>query len=79
MNPDPNVPVLAEGSISVGTTLEQVWEVLADFERGPGWNPDVESVSIDGPVATGTKEAASADTASDERARRRASIPRSPP
>jgi hypothetical protein len=31
-----------------------VWEVLADFERWPNWNLDVDTVSLEGPVAPGT-------------------------
>lgn len=29
-------------------------DVLADFERWPRWNPDVDTVSLEGPVAPGT-------------------------
>jgi len=34
---------------------EVVWDVLATFEDWPSWNPDVKSMSIDGPVAPGTQ------------------------
>jgi carbon monoxide dehydrogenase subunit G len=54
MKADPNAPVYSEGSIVVDATPEQVWDVLADFEDWPTWNTDVDSVSIEGPVATGT-------------------------
>jgi uncharacterized protein YndB with AHSA1/START domain len=54
MNADRTAPVFSEGTITVAAAPEHVWDVLADFEHWPGWNSKVESVSLDGPVATGT-------------------------
>jgi hypothetical protein len=41
-------------SIEVGAAPEVVWDTVADFERWPRWNPDVKSMSLEGPVAEGT-------------------------
>lgn len=31
-----------------------MWRVLTDLEQWPSWNPDVTSMSVDGPLAAGT-------------------------
>jgi carbon monoxide dehydrogenase subunit G len=54
MEADPTAPVYSEGSIGVDATPEQVWDLMADFEAWPAWNPDVDTVSLEGPVATGS-------------------------
>jgi uncharacterized protein YndB with AHSA1/START domain len=41
--------------IEIEAPPETVWEVLATFDDWPSWNPDVKSMSIDGPVAPGTE------------------------
>jgi Polyketide cyclase / dehydrase and lipid transport len=51
---DRAAPVVAESSIEVAAEPEVVWDTIADFGRWPVWNPDVRSVSFDGPVAEGT-------------------------
>ena len=33
---------------------ERVWDFLADLERWPSWNPDVDTVRLEGTVARGT-------------------------
>lgn len=54
MDADRNAPVFSQGSIGVAATPERVWGVLADFERWPSWNPGVDTVTLEGPVAPGT-------------------------
>ena len=34
-------PVFAASEIEIGADPDAVWDVLADFERWPSWNPDV--------------------------------------
>jgi hypothetical protein len=46
-----NAPAVASSEIEVAAPPEVVWDVIADFERWPSWNPDVKSLSITGPVA----------------------------
>jgi hypothetical protein len=47
-------PVVGASEIEIGATPEAVWEVLTSFERWPSWNADVKSMSVEGPVASGT-------------------------
>jgi uncharacterized protein YndB with AHSA1/START domain len=50
-----DAPAVASSEIDVQAPPEVVWDVLTDFERWPEWNPDVKSLSIEGPVAPGTQ------------------------
>jgi uncharacterized membrane protein len=50
-----SAPAVASNEIEVAAPAEVVWDVLADLERWPDWNPDVKSMSIEGPVADGTR------------------------
>jgi hypothetical protein len=54
VNADRGAPVFSEGRIEVSASPEVLWDVLADFEKWPMWNPDVDSVTLNGPVAKGT-------------------------
>jgi hypothetical protein len=54
VNADRGAPVFSEGRIEVSASPEALWDVLADFEKWPTWNPDVDSVTLNGPVAKGT-------------------------
>jgi hypothetical protein len=47
-------PVVSNGEIAIAASPESVWEVLTALERWPAWNPDVKSMSLDGPVAPGS-------------------------
>jgi uncharacterized protein YndB with AHSA1/START domain len=49
-----HAPVVSEGEIAIAASPESVWEVLTAFERWPAWNPDVKSMSLNGPVAPGS-------------------------
>jgi polyketide cyclase/dehydrase/lipid transport protein len=53
MEVDRSAPVVAESKLEIGAEPGVVWDTIADFERWPAWNPDVNSVSLDGPVAEG--------------------------
>jgi uncharacterized protein YndB with AHSA1/START domain len=55
MEINPDAPAIASAEIEVEAPREVVWDVLADFESWPRWNPEVKSLSIDGPVAEGTQ------------------------
>lgn len=39
----------------VAAPLEVVWEVLTGFDQWPRWNPDVKSMSYDGPLTPGSQ------------------------
>jgi hypothetical protein len=47
-------PVSSRREIQVSAPPEVVWEVLTDFGRWPEWNPEVKSMSFDGPLAPGS-------------------------
>ena len=51
---DERAPARGAGEIDVAAAPELVWAVLTDFARWPSWNPDVKSISVDGPAAPGT-------------------------
>ena len=54
MDADRQAPVFSEGRIEVSASPEVLWDVMADIENWPAWNPDVESVALGGPVTEGT-------------------------
>ena len=58
--PQTSVPVINSGSpvvsaheVAIDAPITRVWDVLTAIDRWPAWNPDVKSVSIDGPVQKG--------------------------
>ncbi len=54
MEVDQKAPVIADATVEIAAAPEVVWETVADLERWPAWNPDVKTMSVDGPVADGT-------------------------
>jgi uncharacterized protein YndB with AHSA1/START domain len=52
---DDRAPVASEAEVEISASEEAVWDVLTDFERWPSWNPEVKSMSFEGPVAEGTE------------------------
>ena len=49
-----DAPVISSSEREIAAPPEVVWDVLADFDRWPDWNPDVKSLELDGPVAVGS-------------------------
>jgi hypothetical protein len=47
-------PVSSSRSIDVEATPETVWSVLTAIADWPQWNPDVKSMSFDGPLEPGS-------------------------
>ena len=47
-------PATAEGEIYIAAGPETVWDVIAAIDAWPTWNPEVKSVSLEGPVAPGS-------------------------
>jgi uncharacterized protein YndB with AHSA1/START domain len=47
-------PVRSKREVEIAAPPEVVWDVLTGFEQWPDWNPEVKSMSLDGPVAPGT-------------------------
>ena len=50
----PAGPVFGTAEIDVDAPVETVWRVLTELEQWPSWNPDVTSMTVDGPLARGT-------------------------
>jgi len=48
-------PVRSRREIEIAAPPEVVWEVLTGFGQWPQWNPDVKSMSFEGPVAPGSE------------------------
>jgi uncharacterized protein YndB with AHSA1/START domain len=52
---DPNAPAVARSELEIGASPQIVWDVLADIDRWPSWNPDVKVASLEGALAEGTR------------------------
>jgi Uncharacterized conserved protein len=52
---DTSAPAVARGEIEIAAPPEIVWRVLTDIANWPSWNPDIKSVSLEGPLAAGTR------------------------
>jgi uncharacterized protein YndB with AHSA1/START domain len=49
-----NAPATAEGELWVDDDPQTVFAVIAAIDQWPSWNPDVKSVTVQGPVRPGT-------------------------
>ncbi|MEZ5980577.1 MAG: SRPBCC family protein [Planctomycetota bacterium] len=52
---DGAAPVRGAGRIAIEAPRRVVFDLLADVEGWPSWNPDVRSARLDGPLAVGTR------------------------
>jgi uncharacterized protein YndB with AHSA1/START domain len=48
-------PVRSKREVEIAAPPDVVWDVLTGFEQWPAWNPDVKSISFEGPVAPGSE------------------------
>ena len=48
-------PVLAKAQIEIAATPETVWNIMADIEAWPSWNPDVKKACLKGELEEGTQ------------------------
>ena len=55
MDIDRSAPVIVEKSVEFDAPPDAVWEVLVDVDAWPRWNPTVESASLDGVFAEGSR------------------------
>lgn len=46
--------VFATSEGMIGASVEVVWDLLADIESWPQWNPDIKTATLEGPLANGT-------------------------
>ncbi|MFU8806720.1 MAG: SRPBCC family protein, partial [Bradymonadaceae bacterium] len=47
-------PVQASAKLFIKAPIELVWQVLTDLSCWPEWNPDVEWVTVHGPLSPDT-------------------------
>lgn len=47
-------PVLARAEIEINADPGTVWDIMADIESWPQWNPDVKSATLRGDLKPGT-------------------------
>jgi uncharacterized protein YndB with AHSA1/START domain len=50
-----SAPVVGTAEIEIAASPAAVWEVLADIESWPSWNPDVKTMALSGEVAPGSQ------------------------
>jgi len=50
----PQRPATAAGELRIDADPETVFSVISAIDQWPSWNPDVKSVSVEGPVQRGT-------------------------
>jgi len=51
---DVDAPVVSSAEGQIAAPIDDVWRILTAIEQWPTWNPDVKSVSLDGPAIEGT-------------------------
>jgi uncharacterized protein YndB with AHSA1/START domain len=49
-----NAPATAEGELQIDADPQTVFSVISAIDQWPSWNPDVKSVTLQGPVRPGT-------------------------
>ena len=54
MEIDHNAPATAEGELQISADPQTVCAVISAIDQWPSWNPDVKSVTLQGPVQPGT-------------------------
>jgi uncharacterized protein YndB with AHSA1/START domain len=54
MEIDRNAPATAEGELQIAADPQTVFSVISAVDQWPSWNPDVKSVTLQGPVQPGT-------------------------
>lgn len=54
MQVNQSAPVFVSDEIGIAAPPEVVWRVLSDLASWPAWNPDVKSMTVEGPLVEGT-------------------------
>jgi hypothetical protein len=49
-----NAPATADGALQINADPQTVFSVISAIDQWPSWNPDVGSVTLQGPVQPGT-------------------------
>lgn len=53
MDIDTNAPAHARKEITIDAPVEKVWQIQADIENWPSWQPDIVTVKLDGDLKPG--------------------------
>jgi uncharacterized protein YndB with AHSA1/START domain len=51
---DGEAPVFAQSEVEISASPSEVWEVMADIDEWPKWNPDIKSAELNGPLEEGS-------------------------
>jgi len=54
MNIDQRAPLVARQGIFIAAPVAKVWALQTNIAQWPQWQPDISSVRLEGPVASGT-------------------------
>ncbi|MFL6250935.1 MAG: SRPBCC family protein [Actinomycetes bacterium] len=49
-----NAPATAQGELQIAADPQTVFAVISAIDQWPSWNPDIKSVTLQGPVQPGT-------------------------
>ncbi len=49
-----DAPVITRDEILIDAPIERIWEIQTDVANWPSWQPDVDGVQTDGPLAVGS-------------------------
>jgi uncharacterized protein YndB with AHSA1/START domain len=49
-----NAPATAEGELQIAADPQTVFAVISAIDQWPSWNPDIKSVTLQGPIQPGT-------------------------
>jgi uncharacterized protein YndB with AHSA1/START domain len=55
MEIDERAHIIARGSVEIAAPPLYVWTIISDIDHWPGWNPDIESAVLEGPLEPGTR------------------------
>ncbi len=55
MDIDWQAPVTARVQVRIDADPQTVWDVLANLDEWPNWNADIREISLEGPLAPGTR------------------------
>ncbi len=54
MDINSTAPVITRDEILIHAPVERIWKIQTDVAQWPSWQPDVDGVQVDGPLAVGT-------------------------
>lgn len=55
MHIDHNAPLVARREIFIDVPIDDVWNILCEIPRWPDWQPDIQTIHVDGEPRPGTR------------------------